>query len=148
MGRELTGGPEGLPPVSSGPVAVGAHVSAAPPDPEQHCYVQWPWGLSCQSATPPTCPPSWDRSTGVTQGGQTICSTAREATWSAWSWSCSQVGLRILALGLNRPSHPFLPQLDVHKHPPRRAPPHHMVETNRTHVSYRQAVCHWEDIPN
>lgn len=27
-------------------------------------------------------------------------------------------------------------------------PPDHMVETNRTHVSYRQAVCHWEDIPN
>lgn len=42
MGRELTGGPEGLPPVSSGPVAVGAHVSVAPPDPEQHCYVQEP----------------------------------------------------------------------------------------------------------
>lgn len=40
MGRKLTGGPEGLPPVFSGPVAVGAHVSTAPPDPEQHCYVQ------------------------------------------------------------------------------------------------------------
>lgn len=39
-GEGADGGPEGLPPVSSGPVAAGAHVSVAPPDPEQLCYVQ------------------------------------------------------------------------------------------------------------
>lgn len=39
-GEGADGGPEGLPPVSSGRVAVGAHVSVAPPDPEQLCYVQ------------------------------------------------------------------------------------------------------------